>query len=90
MLVRRAIAKGVPPNQFLEVAGVHLADPDAIVRYEAGIVVSEAIAADSETGELAVAAAPWQLAGLLSFISGSSSFSDTLFVDGLLRQNGSI
>jgi hypothetical protein len=48
MLARRAIEQGVRPDHFLAVAGSHLADPDAITRYEAGIVASEAIPSNRE------------------------------------------
>jgi hypothetical protein len=48
MLVRRAIDRGIPVKQFLEVAGGHLSDPDPITRYEAGIVVSHAVSFDRE------------------------------------------
>jgi hypothetical protein len=59
MLVRRAIEQGASPEQFLEAAGLHLADPDAITRYEAGIVASEAIASNTQrVWELFLAALP--------------------------------
>lgn len=43
MLARRQIEQGVPPEHFLQAAGRRLADADPIVRYEAGIIVSESL-----------------------------------------------
>jgi len=48
MLTRRVVEQGTSPETFLEVAGRHLADPDFIVRYEAGIVASEALPSHAE------------------------------------------
>ncbi len=48
MVARRLIREGTPPEQFLEAAGTRLADPDPIARYEAGIVVSEAMPQHAE------------------------------------------